>query len=51
MAVLLNEEILKAIDDNGQIDTYEYAISTGRDHQIVVGAVKSIQSMGNVSDR
>ncbi|XP_065907105.1 phenylalanine--tRNA ligase alpha subunit-like [Dysidea avara] len=48
MAVLLNEEILKAIDDNGQIDTYEYAISTGRDHQIVVGAVKSIQSMGNL---
>ena len=47
MASLL-EEILKAIDQQGQLDTYEYATTTGRDHQTVVGAIKSIESLGEV---
>jgi len=44
----LMEEILKAIDQQGQLDTYEYAIATERDHQTVVGAIKSIESLGEV---
>jgi len=48
MASLL-EEILKEIDEQGQLDTYKYAKITGRDHQAVVGSIKSIESLGEVS--
>jgi len=45
----LTEEILKAVEDKGSLDTYEYATATGKDHQTVVGVIKSIQALGDVS--
>ena len=45
----LMEEILKAIEAKGTLDTYEYATATGKEHQTVVGVIKSIQASGDVS--
>lgn len=45
----LTEEILKAIEARGSLDTYEYATATNRDHQSIVGVIKSIQALGDVS--
>lgn len=45
----LAEEILKDIEARGSLDTYEYAASVGKDHQAVVGVIKSIQAIGDVS--
>ena len=45
----LAEEILKNIEAKGSLDTYEYATSAGKDHQTVVGVIKSIQAIGDVS--
>ena len=47
----LTEEILKGIEAKGSLDTYEYASSAGKDHQSVVGVIKSIHALGDVSFR
>lgn len=45
----LTEEILNFIETEGSLDTYEYASTTGNEHQTVVGLIKSIQALGDVS--
>lgn len=45
----LTEEILKSIETKGSLDTYDYATTTGKDHQTVVGVIKSVQALGDVS--
>ena len=40
--------LLQLLDDRGSIDSYEVAKELDKDHQLVVGAVKSLQSLGNV---
>lgn len=49
MADHLPELILEAVAQDGEVDTYLYACNSGIDHQAVVGAVKSLQSLGDVS--
>ena len=44
------ERILVTVDSRGQVDSYEYACETGVDHQVVVGAIKSLESLGDVSE-
>ena len=45
----LTDEILQSIETKGSLDTYEYATNTGKEHQAVVGVIKSIQALGDVS--
>ena len=49
MAEELNEILLGRVAERGRLDTYEFSQETGRDHQAVVGAVKSLRSLGDVS--
>ena len=44
----LADLLLKLVADRGSIDSYEVAKELHKDHQLVVGAIKSLQSMGNV---
>ena len=46
----LGSLILQTLEQRGELDSYEFSIETGRDHQTVVGAIKSLQSVGNVSN-
>ncbi|XP_006822681.1 phenylalanine--tRNA ligase alpha subunit A-like [Saccoglossus kowalevskii] len=48
MAENIAERILVNVDKNDTVDTEEFAKLVGVDHQQVVGAVKSLQSLGNV---
>ena len=41
--------ILERIANLGSADTYELSKECEKDHQIFVGAVKRLQSLGNVS--
>ena len=43
------EVVLQAVDESGEVDTLSLAKKLGVDHQVLVGAVKSLQSLGNVS--
>ena len=45
----LGDVILQVLDKKGQLDSYSFSKETDRDHQSVVGAIKSLQSVGNVS--
>ena len=40
--------ILKRIDAAGSVDTFELSKELEQDHQIFVGAVKRLQSLGDV---
>ncbi len=40
--------LLQLLEDRGSIDSYDVAKELDKDHQLVVGAVKSLQSLGNV---
>lgn len=42
--------ILEEVENTGKLNTYEFAKDLQRDHQLIVGAVKSIQSVGEVSE-
>uniref|UniRef100_A0A1X7T1L3 PheRS DNA binding domain-containing protein n=1 Tax=Amphimedon queenslandica TaxID=400682 RepID=A0A1X7T1L3_AMPQE len=44
----LPDALLEALAEKGRVDSYEYASSVGRNHQDVVGAVKSLESFGDV---
>lgn len=46
------EELLKRVEkvDDG-LDSLDFASSIGVDHQVIVGAVKSLQALGDVSFR
>lgn len=41
--------LLQLLEGRGSIDSYEVAKELDKDHQLVVGAIKSLQSLGNVS--
>lgn len=41
--------ILEEIANSGSLNTSEFAKDLQQDHQIIVGAIKSIQSVGDVS--
>ena len=43
------EDLLKFLADRGSLDSYSYAQKTGSEHQAVVGAIKSLESLGDVS--
>lgn len=45
----LGDVILQILALKGQLDSYTFSKETDRDHQSVVGAIKSLQSVGNVS--
>ena len=46
----VGQKILSALDSNKEtIHSYTFAQETGEDHQLVIGAIKSLQSLGNVS--
>lgn len=42
------EKLLKILADRGSFDSYELSKDLGKDHQVLVGAIKSIQSVGEV---
>jgi hypothetical protein len=44
----LSGRLLKLLDDKGSFDSYELSVELCVDHQQVVGAIKSIQSLGEV---
>lgn len=48
MQIELTEQILKYVDDNGQVDTLDLVPIFGVDHQKIVGALKSIESNGEL---
>ena len=43
------EQLLKFLSDRDSLDSYQYARDTGCEHQAVVGAIKSLESLGDVS--
>ena len=49
MAEGLPERILEAVASKGQVDSCQYACNFNIDHQSVVGAIKSLESLGDVS--
>ncbi|XP_064612534.1 Na(+)/citrate cotransporter-like [Liolophura sinensis] len=47
----LTDVVLEAVDKNGGVETLELASQLSVDHQKIVGAVKSLQSLGDADDR
>ena len=43
------ENILKYVEENGSVDTLKLSELWNEDHQKIVGIVKSLQSLGDVS--
>ena len=48
MVESLDQLILSTIDQKGSVDTAALAKEQSRDHQALVGAVKRLQSLGEV---
>ena len=48
MAEDLDQLILERVDANGSVNTFELAAELHHDHQLFVGAVKRLQSLGEV---
>ena len=44
----LREKLLKLLAVRGSFDSYQLSQELGKDHQQVVGAIKSVQSLGEV---
>lgn len=44
----LTEQILKYVDENGQVDTLDLVPVFGVDHQKIIGALKSIEANGDL---
>lgn len=44
----LSQVVLTEVDKQGEIDTLKLSQSIKEDHQKIVGAVKSLQSLGDV---
>lgn len=44
----LTEQILKYVDENGEVDTLDLVPVFGVDHQKIVGALKSIEANGEL---
>ena len=43
------EQLLKLLADRGSFDSYDLSVELGRDHQVVVGTIKSLHSLGEVN--
>jgi len=43
--------ILEEVANSGSLNTFEFAKDLQQDHQLIVGAIKSIQSVGDVSSK
>lgn len=50
MASDLSEKVLHYLDTHESVDTLHLAVLFNVDHQKVIGAVKSLQALGDVSD-
>lgn len=48
MQLDLTEQLLKYVDENGQVDTLDLVPVFGVDHQKIVGTLKSIQATGDL---
>lgn len=48
MQLELTEQILKYVDENGKVDTLDLVPILRVDHQKIVGAIKSIESSGEL---
>lgn len=48
MQLELTEQILKYVNENGKVDTLDLVPIFGVDHQRVIGALKSIESNGEL---
>ena len=48
-AEALCELILAELEKEKRIDSYDFSVKIGKDHQSIVGAIKSIRSLGDVS--
>ena len=40
--------LLRTLSEKEIVDSYELSVEIGKDHQLIVGAIKSLQSMGDV---
>ena len=40
--------LLHTLSEKEIVDSYELSVEIGKDHQLIVGAIKSLQSMGDV---
>ena len=49
MAADLSERLLHYLDEHESFNSLKLAEKLGEDHQRIVGAIKSLQSLGNVS--
>ena len=45
----LNQLILEKVNEHGSVDTLKLSAEINKDHQLLVGAVKSLQTLGDVS--
>lgn len=45
----LDRLVLEAVEERGSIETFEFAKECGKDHQSIVGSIKSIHALGDVS--
>ena len=46
----LDKVVLEALEERGSIETFGFSKELGKDHQSVVGSVKSIHALGDVSE-
>ncbi|XP_015775509.1 PREDICTED: phenylalanine--tRNA ligase alpha subunit-like [Acropora digitifera] len=44
----LDKVVLEALEERGSIETYEFSKELGKDHQSIVGSVKSVHALGDV---
>lgn len=45
------DNLLKLLAERGSLDSYQYSQESGCEHQAVVGAIKSLESLGDVSGK
>lgn len=46
----MDKLVLEALEERGSLETFEFAKELGKDHQAIVGSVKSIHALGDVSE-
>ena len=45
----IGEQLLKLLAERSSVDSYQLSQELQKEHQLIVGAIKSLQSLGNVS--
>lgn len=43
------EQLLKLLAERGSLDSYDLSQELSKDHQVIVGTIKSLHSLGEVS--